>query len=167
MKTNAERPADCEWELVELGQRPRSPENARKLELHLAGCETCRRQFEWDCCLADLLQDGRVVAVRGGIEHRVRALIARRRTWRWCGVSAGMAAAATLLVSGTIEWWMSDSPTSTGTPQELVAGKLETDELLTLDALTILASDPPVPTLNRPQVAWLAVLTGATEGESP
>jgi hypothetical protein len=117
--------------------------------------------------LADILHDASVAASRGGIEQRVQALIAHRRTQRSSGIAAGMAAAATLLVCGAIAWWMGDSRMSTGTRPELVAGTTETGEPLALDALTILASEPPVPTLNRPQVAWLAVLTDAAEGELP
>lgn len=165
--TNAERPAECEWALAELGQRPPSPASARRLEQHLAHCEACRRARDWDRKLADILHDASVAASRGGIEQRVQALIAHRRTQRSSGIAAGIAAAATLLVCGAIAWWMGDSRMSTGTRPELVAGTTETGEPLALDALTILASEPPVPTLNRPQVAWLAVLTDAAEGELP
>jgi hypothetical protein len=167
MKTNAENSAECEWVAAELGQRPPSPDSAQRLEIHLTHCEACRLARDWDRQLADILQDSRFVPTRDGIEPRLQTLIARRNTRRLSGVSAAIAAAATLFLCGTIAWWTGDSRTSTEDRPESAASMTEPGEPLPLDALTILASEPPVPTLNRPQISWLAVLTDATEGELP
>lgn len=164
---NDERSTECEWARLQVGRQPLSAQDSCRLERHLAACAACRETRDWDDQLAVILRDTPLPPVGTGIERRVHMLRARRRTLQWSVASAAIAATVTLMLSGPILWWLSDAVDRPLARSGQAAGQSVSEDPLPLASLTILASEPPVPILNRPQAAWLAVLTDSAEGELP
>ncbi len=158
---------ECVWVRLELAERQPTPEEARRMREHLAACPACRQACDCDRELARRLRDSPFPATPVSIEQRVRLLLARRRTVRSSAVAATVATAATLLICWGAVWWTRGRP---GHPVSTPAGdfrEVSAAESLPLETLTVLLAAPPVPTLDRPQSAWLAVLTEASEGDIP
>lgn len=159
-----ELPPECVWVLTELSERQLPAEAARRLEEHLAVCPSCRRARQWDRQLAGLLGAGSLPVGTQPVERRLGTLLARRKAICWSGMAATLAAAATLLLGGAVAWWM-DGPLAAPTPEPRAVAISSEDPSRSLDDLTILVAQPPVPALDRPQSTWLAVLVEACEGE--
>ncbi len=159
-----ELPAECAWALNELNDRQLPPEAARRLQTHLAVCPSCRRARQWDRQLAVLLGNNSLPVVPLSVERRLGTLLERRKAVWYSGTAATLAAAAMLLLGAGIVWWTDGSQTVPAPEPRAVV--VSPDDLMrSLDDLTILVAQPPVPVLARPQSTWLAVLVEACEGD--
>jgi len=162
-----DRATECDWVRAELAEDLRDPEAARRIDVHLASCPSCREDREWGLLLPRWLSDVPPTPSAIDMAGRVRSLVDRRR-WLRRSLTAGTLASAAFLLFGLVLGRLAPWRTPHSSGEAAVAVQpLPGSEEREWSEWTVLVSEPPVTSVCRGQSTWIAVLSEAAEGGMP